>query len=157
MLLRNLVAALIFTVATLWALAIVGLPRVHGQPAFARASAVVWVAGSFICHQRPERSFHAAGAQYPVCARCTGLYVAAPLGLLAVMVMRQRATETYRRWRSIVLVAAVPTAISIMLEQVGGPSDTTSRMMAALPLGAALAGFVGAAVSGRLIHYSPGV
>ncbi len=149
---RHVAAAAILTLATLWALAIVGLPRVHGQPALARASAIVWVAGSFICHQRPERSFYAAGVQYPVCARCTGLYVAAPFGLLAVMVMRRRATATYRRWRSIVLVAAVPTAISILLEQVGGPSDTTSRMMAALPLGAALAGFVGAAVSGRLIH-----
>ncbi len=154
---RHLLAALIFVASTLWAGAIVGLPRLHGQPAFARASAIVWLAGSFICHQRPERSFHAEGVQYPVCARCTGLYVAAPFGLLAVMLLRRRATATYRRWRYIVLIAAVPTVVSILLEQVGGPSDTISRMMAALPLGAALAGFVGAAVSGRLIHYSPGV
>jgi uncharacterized membrane protein len=154
---RTVAAAAILTLAMLWAVAIVGLPRAHGHPALARVSAIVWMAGSVICHQRPERSFHAAGVQYPVCARCTGLYVAAPFGLLAVMLLRRRATATYRRWRSLVLLAAVPTAVSILLEQVGGPSDTISRMLAALPLGAALAGFVGAAVSGRLIHYSPGV
>ena len=29
-------------------------------------------AGSLVCHQRPERSFHLAGVQLPVCARCFG-------------------------------------------------------------------------------------
>ena len=28
----------------------------------------------YICHQRPERSFHSAGVPLPVCARCTGLH-----------------------------------------------------------------------------------
>ncbi|HEY8930600.1 MAG TPA: DUF2085 domain-containing protein [Mucilaginibacter sp.] len=32
---------------------------------------IVWVA----CHQKPERSFFWKGKQFPVCARCTGLYV----------------------------------------------------------------------------------
>lgn len=27
------------------------------------------------CHQLPERSFHWKGRQFPVCARCTGVYL----------------------------------------------------------------------------------
>lgn len=29
----------------------------------------------FICHRKPERSFHIKGHQFPVCARCTGFYI----------------------------------------------------------------------------------
>jgi uncharacterized membrane protein len=32
------------------------------------------------CHQMPERSFHFKGRQFPVCARCTGVF----LGYLAL-------------------------------------------------------------------------
>lgn len=28
----------------------------------------------YICHRKPERSFFIRGHQFPVCARCTGLY-----------------------------------------------------------------------------------
>lgn len=27
-----------------------------------------------LCHQMPERSFHYNGKQFPVCARCTGIF-----------------------------------------------------------------------------------
>lgn len=27
------------------------------------------------CHQKPERSFFYKGQQFPICARCTGIYV----------------------------------------------------------------------------------
>ncbi|WP_303247497.1 DUF2085 domain-containing protein [uncultured Methanobrevibacter sp.] len=30
----------------------------------------------FICHRKPERSFHIKDHQFPVCARCTGFYIA---------------------------------------------------------------------------------
>lgn len=30
---------------------------------------------NYICHRKPERSFHIKGYQFPVCARCTGLYL----------------------------------------------------------------------------------
>lgn len=30
---------------------------------------------NYICHRKPERSFHIKGHQFPVCARCTGLYL----------------------------------------------------------------------------------
>ena len=31
---------------------------------------------NLICHRKPERSFHIKGYQFPVCARCTGFYLA---------------------------------------------------------------------------------
>ena len=42
---------------------------------------VVYLAGGRICHQLPERSFHTHGVAWPVCARCSGLYLAAPFGV----------------------------------------------------------------------------
>ena len=31
---------------------------------------------NLICHKKPERSFFVKGHQFPVCARCTGFYIA---------------------------------------------------------------------------------
>ncbi|MGB0525559.1 MAG: DUF2085 domain-containing protein [Flammeovirgaceae bacterium] len=31
--------------------------------------------GFVMCHQKPERSFFWKGKQFPVCARCTGMYI----------------------------------------------------------------------------------
>lgn len=36
----------------------------------------------YICHRKPERSFHIHGHQFPVCARCTGFYT----GLLVYLI-----------------------------------------------------------------------
>lgn len=39
--------------------------------------------GKFLgCHQLPERSFFICGKQFPVCARCTGLFVGECAGLV---------------------------------------------------------------------------
>jgi hypothetical protein len=37
-------------------------------------AAAVYVVGSVLCHQLPERSYHLWGVQLPVCARCLGIY-----------------------------------------------------------------------------------
>jgi uncharacterized membrane protein len=50
--------------------------------------------GYAICHQIPERSFILAGRPLPLCARCTGTFLGALVGLAAVVVRRRlRATR----------------------------------------------------------------
>jgi len=98
-------------------------------------SAATYAFGSLICHQQPGRSFHLDAAQLPVCARCFGLYVGAIAGAVAAV-----KPTTRRTLRLLVLAAAVPTAVTWTAEAVGLwlPSNTT-RFVAALPLGAAVA------------------
>lgn len=38
----------------------------------------------YFCHRRPERSFFFRGHQFPVCARCTGIYFAAVTSLILI-------------------------------------------------------------------------
>jgi uncharacterized membrane protein len=101
------------------------------------ASGLVYACSSFICHQRPERSFHLAGAQLPVCARCFGLYFGAAIGVLCALSVR---SSRLRSVRQIVVLAAMPTAFTWLAEFAGAwaPSNAT-RFAAALPLGAAVA------------------
>lgn len=108
--------------------------------------AVLWVAalllipeplfpiGTFICHQRPERSFFVHGHQLPVCARCTGLYVgaavAAPIALIAAT------SAAVRRARGVLLAAALPTLVTWTLEAAHlAPFSNVARFGAAVPLG----------------------
>jgi len=98
-------------------------------------SAVYLTAGR-ICHQRPDRSFHTAGVQWPVCGRCAGLYLAAPIGAFAALAAA-RGARVNRSW---LLLAAVPTAITFGIEYMDlAPMSSIARALAALPLGAAVA------------------
>lgn len=49
---------------------------------------IFWFA-SFLCHQRPERSPHLFGAQFPFCWRCTGI-IAGSIALLVLLILRKR-------------------------------------------------------------------
>jgi uncharacterized membrane protein len=120
--------------ALLWLLLIVTAPLglVTGR---ARLLAVgAYEIGSLVCHQRPERSFHLAGIQMPVCARCFGLYLAGAVGLVVAWIVRWRVSGSAA---SVVLaVTAVPIAVTVALEFIG--LITTSnmlRMFTGLPLG----------------------
>ena len=104
--------------------------------------AALYGIGAAICHQLPERSFHLAGSQLPVCARCIGIYLGAAAGL-----------TWGRTWpRARVAAAAIPTAATVLLEAVGiwHPSNVT-RMFAGVPLGAAAAALLISAVA--TLHY----
>jgi hypothetical protein len=116
---------------------------------------VMYAAGSFICHQLPERSFHVQGAQLPVCARCLGLYCGGAFGsvLGASAIVRYRINRGQPllaravRWRWTV-AAAIPTLATVVLEWgFGWPLSNTVRAAAALPLGAAVAFVVVSAVA----------
>lgn len=70
---------------------------------------VIWFLLSGICHQIPERSLHYQGQPLPLCARCTGVFVALPLGLLTLWAIGQGRRSGFppkRRWPWIALLVA---------------------------------------------------
>lgn len=121
-----------------WGLAIGILLWVAG---LVLAPAVLFPAGHFLCHQRPDRSFFVHGRQMPVCARCTGLYVGAAIG--APIAVVTAAAMASARARAILAVAALPTLVTWSLEFAGVvPFSNVARFVAALPLGFAAAWLV---------------
>ena len=133
--------------AILWFAAILIAPFAidSTHAATATGAACVYATGSFVCHQRPERSFSLGGRQMPVCARCAGLYAAAaafafgfgfgatsaPFGATASM------SASRNRW--IAFVAALPTIVTWLIEHLGFVHlSNPTRFVAALPLGAAV-------------------
>jgi Predicted membrane protein (DUF2085) len=140
--------------AAAWLLLIVAAPVL-----WIPVAGVMYAAGSFICHQLPERSFHFQGAQLPVCARCLGLYCGGAFGsvLGANAVVRRRISRGQPflaralRWRW-TLAAAIPTLATLLLEWgFGLPISNTARAVAALPFGVAVAFVVVSAAA--TVHY----
>ena len=138
----RVVAGALAAAAVLWAAAVLTSPlaATRGGSRAAACAAVVYAAGSRICHQRPERSFHLAGVQLPVCARCLGLYVSSAVAALAFVLVpaQRRMAPTAIDSRVVLAVAALPTLLTVGLEwiQIAHPSNL-ARAAAALPLGAA--------------------
>lgn len=48
------------------------------------------VVGYAICHRLPDRSFFLDGRQLPLCARCTGTFLGAIVGLVAMLLLGRR-------------------------------------------------------------------
>jgi len=114
--------------------------------------ALIYAMGSVICHQLPERSFFLGGRQFPVCGRCTGLYLSAVVGVIGWF-----AFKIAGGWRPhgihprtalrILALAAAPTALSLASGAIGAwDGSNLTRALLAAPLGMA-AGAVVAAVS----------
>jgi uncharacterized membrane protein len=132
--------ALALTVgACLWTVVLVATPYAAASRnhVLVAAAAFVYQGAGLICHQRPERSFHLAGVQVPVCGRCLGLYVSGALGALAAWIAAARVP---RRARLALGVAAIPTAATLGLELAGlAQPGNWGRALSALPLGGAAA------------------
>ncbi len=122
--------------AVSWTAAIFFLPLAADPAKPSVGTAAIHGAGALICHQRPERSFHARDRQFPVCARCSGLYVAGTAGALAGWLGCARIP---RRTRALLVTTAIPTAITVAAEWAGvaAPSNLI-RAAAAVPLGGAV-------------------
>lgn len=127
--------------ALLWCVVILAAPYglTSTSPSVVSAAAVVYSAAGIICHQRPTRSFYLGGVQLPVCARCAGLYFSGAVGVIVAWLIGGRPTAPIGT-RRVLLVAAIPTALSVAIEFVGlaSPSNLV-RALCALPLGASAA------------------
>jgi uncharacterized membrane protein len=132
-----LFARLLVLASLLWLAALVLAPLAwHSpRPLIARSAALVYEAGSYVCHQRPERSFRVGRRVMPVCARCTGLYASAAAGGVLALLFSVAGAEPGRA-RMLLGVAAVPTVATVGAEFAGWwfPSNAI-RALAALPLG----------------------
>jgi uncharacterized membrane protein len=148
-----------------WAVLLPLAPFAASQPAPAPfwygLAFVVYGAGNFICHQLPARSFHTWSAQWPVCARCTGIYFGAAIVAIIAMVRVEKVrlppsplrgyggprkpdttygtTNAKRRARVLLVVAALPTAITLIYEwTIGVTPSNTIRALSGIPLGAVI-------------------
>ncbi|HJR59156.1 MAG TPA: DUF2085 domain-containing protein [Vicinamibacterales bacterium] len=128
--------ALALTIAAVaWTVILVAAPAALARPSLAAPAASIYAASSRICHQRPERSFHAGGRQLPVCARCFGLYLSGAFGAVLAWGSRRRPGP---HARMVLASAAVPTALTWTAEVAGLASfSNLARALAALPLGIA--------------------
>jgi uncharacterized membrane protein len=134
------------TGAIMWAALIPLAPLAASQPAPARfwypLALVLYAAGSVVCHQLPERSFHLWSAQAPVCARCTGIYLgAAVLAACAIVWPRTaRPNDDVRRTRALLAIAVLPTLVTLAYEWTTGDTPSNAwRAFAGAPLGSAVA------------------
>lgn len=161
MMARRLIAGVVMMASLTWLSAIVTAATVlHAgeHDVRWRAAAAAYVAGAFVCHQRPDRSFHTAGVQWPVCARCTGLYAGGALGLVAWPLWRRAAGDSRRqpsgdrrRQRAITMAVAAPTLLTVATGTLGlfDPPNAW-RAALALPLGTLAGGLLTAVLLGDL-------
>ena len=164
---RPWVTLVVSLLVGLWAVMLVATPYLlaheHPQGVVTVAAAAIYVVGGFVCHQQPPRSFYLWDTQMPVCARCSGLYVLAPLGIgLALGNRRPRADSrrsaewghpswSTRVLRMVLLVAAVPTLVTVGAEVMGILHLTNLvRAVSAVPLGVSVTWVVGLALGGAI-------
>jgi hypothetical protein len=151
---RRLALAAILVVVGAWNAALFAAPR--GTPTVLAAS--TYLVGSLVCHQQPERSFYLGSTQLPVCARCLGLYVGALVGVVGWAARWARGQSSRRlegsahhRWRTALIVAAVPTLCSLLLAWANvWDGSNTIRATLALPLGGTIGAALAAVASGDL-------
>lgn len=144
---KVLICVVLALAATAWVTLLLAGPLI----ASAAPSGGGWLyaVGALICHQQPERSFHLAGAQLPVCARCLGLYVGAAVGLVAWTVIARRRRSPWTATHAIVAVSVTgaPTLLTVVTAWLGVADPSNAwRAILALPLGVA-GGLVSGAVT----------
>jgi uncharacterized membrane protein len=71
----------LFFLSGVW-LALMIAPPLLKQAGFETAAADLYYPFGFICHQKPERSFHIFDEKLGVCARCFGVYAGLLLGFV---------------------------------------------------------------------------
>ncbi|HBG74023.1 MAG: hypothetical protein A2X25_08505 [Chloroflexi bacterium GWB2_49_20] len=75
---------------------------------FEKADAI----GYAVCHRIPERSFHIGDYQLPLCARCSGMYLGAMIGLVFQAIISKRRSGM-PPWRVIIPLALLVLAFGV--------------------------------------------
>ncbi len=130
--------------AIVWALALPLSAYGAGRQAATRGvllgAAVVYGVGAVICHQRPERSFSSWGVSWPVCARCTGIYMgAAGAALVGLLQRRRRRSPRPAAVGPALAAAMLPSLATLIFEwTTGATPGNVTRLLAGLPIGVAV-------------------
>jgi uncharacterized membrane protein len=120
---------------------IVGAPLLRAAGAVGAAQ-TIYLGFSAACHQIDARSFHVAGFQLAVCARCFGLYAGFAAGVALYPLARDlaRRETPARKW---LLLALVPVSADFALGFLGLWENThLSRAATGALLGAVAAFYV---------------
>lgn len=92
----------------------------------------IYLAFAPLCHQDAARSLALGGAQLPVCARCSGLYLGGAIGLLLGLGLLGR----FPRLHASLLLLAAPSAIDAFLPWVGlSGLGNVPRLLISVPAG----------------------
>ncbi len=81
------VHALTLAGSALWVAALWGAPLLKARGF--RGAALIYAIFAPVCHQRPDRSFFAAGYPLAVCGRCLGIYLGFLAGTLVYPIVRR--------------------------------------------------------------------
>jgi uncharacterized membrane protein len=123
-----MIRPLVIVLAFAWVSWLLAAPLLPAAPA-----GITYLLGSLICHQVSERSFHLGAAQFPVCARCLGLYAGAAMGTCGLIRLGHDR-------RHVILLAALPTILTVIAESAGlWTTSNVMRFVAGAPLGFAVA------------------
>lgn len=141
-------AAAVTCASVVWVTMILTAPVALSRARVPVLTLAAYHAGSLVCHQRPERSFHLAGIQLPVCARCFGLYLSGAVGL--TLATRRRRQISTRGARLFLALAALPIAATVALEWLGVlQTSNIQRLITGLPLGFAAGVVIVRSLSGE--------
>ena len=130
--------------------------RDSASPLLSTSVRIGYAMGHLVCHQRPDRSFFSCARQWPVCGRCSGLYMGFALGgVIGLATFGRHAhtelSDAARRWRLAIVLAALPTAVLWLVEfGLGLNPGSLFRWAGALPLGVTAALWLAAVGRGDL-------
>ena len=131
----------VFLIALVWIVLIVSAPLARANDLTGLANSLYTVFG-YICHQIPERSFHAGEFPFAVCTRCFGFYFGFLFGLGVYPFFRSlENTEPFPRFW--LFLAIVPMGLDWSLTFFGIWENTpASRSITGAILGFACAVFI---------------
>lgn len=137
----NRVWIAILALSSAW-VALIVLPPIFAANSFTNLADPIYGFFSYICHQKPDRSFHIIGHQFAVCSRCFGVYFGILLGLAAYPLWR-RIDDIEPLPRFWLFLSLVPIGIDWTLGATGiWENNHVSRLITGLILGFACATYI---------------
>ncbi len=116
---------LILSFTALWCTGIYIAPIMWNE----NAASIFYSLYHSVCHQIPDHSFHIGGSALAVCARCTAIYTAFFLGIIALPFIK-KFNFSFTSHRYFIIILASPMVVDVAASWTTGYSSTiTSRVV----------------------------